>query len=210
VRDDSFVPPSCMSGNRVMQDFVWLLIVSIYCFPLCPCRNIGYLQLLFPDACVLHAVRHPADVALSCYEQNFSPALLPWAFNLTHAAATIERHHAIMAHWDAVFPGTVLDVHYSDMIRDLEGTMRKALSHCRMPWDGRVLRYWETPRAVFTASQLQVRKPIYGTSMGKWKYYKAEMAGLLHKLYGVIVRYEAAAKLPSSAATLKELFAGMR
>jgi hypothetical protein len=36
-----------------------------------------------PHACILHAVRHPADVALSSYEQSFVPTSIPWSFNIT-------------------------------------------------------------------------------------------------------------------------------
>ena len=47
--------------------------------------NVGYVQIVLPRACVIHAVRHPLDVALSCFAQPFEGRGLPWASNLTGA-----------------------------------------------------------------------------------------------------------------------------
>lgn len=170
-------------------------------------RNIGFMSWLFPDACILHAVRHPADCALSCFEQNFSPRSIPYAFNLTHLAEEVERHHRIMAHWQAALPGLVMPVHYAHMVADTERMSRKVLAHCGMPWDDRVLQFYENDRVVYTASQLQVRKPIYTSSLGKWTLYKKGLVRLLYALRDVIARYESAARLPSSMPVLRELFA---
>ena len=44
--------------------------------------NLGYVQLTLPRACILHTVRHPLDVALSCFSQPFEGRGLPWAAQL--------------------------------------------------------------------------------------------------------------------------------
>jgi hypothetical protein len=120
-------------------------------------------------------------------------------------------HHAAMAHWESALPpGTLMTVHYSDMVTNLEATARAVMDHCGVPWDPAVLRFYDTPRAVYTASQLQVKRPIYATSLGKWLTYGEGLLGLLRPLRHVIERYEAAARLPSSATALKELFAAAR
>ena len=48
-----------------------------------PNRHIGFIALMLPDACLVHAARHPADTALSCYAQPFEGRGTPWASNLT-------------------------------------------------------------------------------------------------------------------------------
>ena len=45
--------------------------------------NLGYIQLALPKARIIHAVRHPLDVALSCFAQPFEGRGLPWASNLS-------------------------------------------------------------------------------------------------------------------------------
>lgn len=42
--------------------------------------------MMLPDACIVHAVRHPADAGLSCYAQPFEGRGTPWASNLSREA----------------------------------------------------------------------------------------------------------------------------
>jgi hypothetical protein len=94
-------------------------------------------------------------------------------------AAHVKAHHRLMAHWDAVLPGRVLHLHYSHMVLDQEGTTRRLVEHCGLPWDPAFLRFYENERAVQTASQLQVKKPIYSSSLSKWPKYREGLAPLL-------------------------------
>ena len=52
---------------------------------------------------------------------------------------------------------------------------------------------------------LQVRRPIYTTSVGKWAAYKEGLAPLLLHLRSTILAYEQRAGLPSSRQLLDEL-----
>lgn len=38
------------------------------------------------QACLVHAVRHPADASLSAFQQSFFPEKVSWSFNLTSEA----------------------------------------------------------------------------------------------------------------------------
>ena len=49
-------------------------------------------------------------------------------------------------------PGKVLDVHYEETVTDLEGQVRRILDHCGLPFEENCLRFYETERAVNTAS----------------------------------------------------------
>ena len=77
---------------------------------------------------------------------------------VNHVAA----HHRLMAHWDALLPGRVMHLHYSDMVGDQEGTTRRLARHCGLPWHPNLLRFYETQRAVQTASQLQASLMVAG------------------------------------------------
>ncbi|KAL4458332.1 hypothetical protein ABPG75_013197 [Micractinium tetrahymenae] len=159
------------------------------------------------DACIVHAVRHPADAALSAFQQSFYPHKVPWSFNLSTIASNVAAHHELMAHWDAAFPGRVLHLHYAHMVADQEGSTRRLAQHCGLPWHDVMLRFYETDRSVQTASQLQVKKPIYSSSLDKWHAYKEGLAPLLLQLRETILRYEQQAGLPSSKQLLDELAA---
>ena len=67
----------------------------------------------------------------------------------------------MMDYWHEILPGKVLDVQYEQLVADQENQTRRLLEHCGLPWEDNCLRFYETDRAVATASSEQVRQPIY-------------------------------------------------
>eukprot|EP00887_Chlorella_sp_A99_P000461 scaffold17.g461.t1 len=167
--------------------------------------NVGFIQMMLPDACILHAERHPADTGLSCFAQPFEGRGTPWASNLTNIAHQMQLLQSMMDHWDRVLPGKVLHVRYCDLVRDQEGTTRRILEHCGIPWEDSVLRFHETKRQVSTASVSQVRQALYFSSVGRWRHYARGLVPLLLPLWPQIQAYEAETGLESSATLLEEL-----
>lgn len=66
---------------------------------------VGYIQLLLPDACVVHVVRHPMDAGLSCYSQPFGYSGMPWSWDLGDIAAQVNMTWELADHWDKALPG---------------------------------------------------------------------------------------------------------
>ena len=82
----------------------------------------------------------------------------------------------IMNHWHSLFPGEILDVHYENHMDDFEGQVRRILDYCGLPFEQQCLRFYETERAVKTASSEQVRQPIYKSALGLWKNYAPHLS----------------------------------
>ena len=74
---------------------------------------------------------------------------------------------------------------YEDMVADLAPVARRVLDFLGVPWDERVLRYYETKRTVQTSSLWQVRQPIYDSSVGRWQHYARHLAPLERGLAGL-------------------------
>jgi len=91
-----------------------------------------------------------------------------------------------MNHWNQVLPGNVLDVHYEQVVADLEGQVRRILDHCGLPWEDACLRFHETDRAVKSASSEQVRQPIYSTSVNTWRNYERHLGPLIEVLKPIL------------------------
>jgi len=88
-----------------------------------------------------------------------------------------------MAHWRSVLPaGAMLDVVYENVVDDLEGEVRRLLDHCGLPWDERCLKFHENRRPIHTASALQVRQPLFRSSLQRWRRYEAFLGPLLAEL----------------------------
>jgi WS/DGAT/MGAT family acyltransferase len=83
-----------------------------------------------------------------------------------------------MQHWNAVMPGVMLTVSYENVVADLEGESRRILEYCDLPWEDACLQFHRSERASTTASALQVRQPVYDTSVGKWRRYEAQLEPL--------------------------------
>ncbi|UFZ05852.1 tetratricopeptide repeat protein [Bradyrhizobium ontarionense] len=142
----------------------------------------GLIHLAFPNARLIHVRRNPVDTCLSCYSQLFSEPQ-PFAYDLAELGRYYRAYEALMDHWRAVLPdGVMLDVTYEDVVRDFEPQARKIVAHCGIDWDDRCLSFHETKRPVNTASLVQVRKPLFTGSVGRWRLYGDRLKPLLDAL----------------------------
>ncbi len=129
----------------------------------------GLIALSMPHARIIHTVRDPVDTCLSIYSMLFA-GQHSYAYDLAELGRYYRAYQSLMDHWRAVLPeGSMIDLHYGDMVEDLEGQARRMLDHCDLPWDDAVLSFHKTDRAVRTASATQVRQPIYKSSVGRWR-----------------------------------------
>ena len=90
-----------------------------------------------------------------------------------------------MEHWRSVLPaGAMLDVSYEDVVDNLEQQARRLIDYCGLPWDDRCLSFHKTSRAIATPSNVQVRRPLYRSSLARWRHYEAYLQPLLAELEG--------------------------
>ena len=142
----------------------------------------GLIHLALPNATIIHAVRDAADTCVSCFAVDFSNGNAH-TYDLAELGRYYRHYRALMAHWHEVLPrGRILDVHYEELVSDLEGAARRIVAHCGLAWDARCLEFHRTQRPVRTASAAQVRKPIYRDSVGRWRKYEAFLGPLLREL----------------------------
>ncbi len=145
--------------------------------------HLGFIALLFPHARIIHCRRDERDSGLSCYFQNFNDSH-PWTTRLADIGAYANAYRDLMAHWRDVLPLSMLEVDYENMIADQEGQSRRIIDFLGLEWDGACLDFHKTERQVRTASNWQVRQPIYKSSVGKWKAYEKHIGSLLNVLNG--------------------------
>jgi len=135
---------------------------------------IGFAHLILPNAIFINARRHPFDSCLGSYKQLFGQGQ-NFTYDMLDLAHYYQQYDAMMKHWHKVLPGKVLDVHYEETVTDLERQVRRILDHCDLPFEESCLHYYETNRAVKTASSEQVRQPIYTSALGKWRRYEKHL-----------------------------------
>ncbi len=143
--------------------------------------HIGLIATLFPKAHIIHCVREPLDVCLSCFSQFFT-AVMPFSKSLTSLGRYWREYDRLMAHWHAVLPGRIFDVPYPGMVNDTEATARKLVEHIGLEWNDSCLQFHKTDRPVKTASTWQVRQPIYTSSLERWRNYEPYLGPLLEAM----------------------------
>lgn len=141
----------------------------------------GILKLAIPNARIINARRHPLDSCLGTFKQLFASGQ-PFSYDMTELAEYYLQYRRLMDYWHDVLPGFLLDVHYEQVVADLEGQVRRILSFCGLSFEDACLRFHETERAVKTASSEQVRRPIYSSSVNLWRNYETHLGGLVHIL----------------------------
>ena len=145
-------------------------------------RNLGLIAVLFPRARIIHCHRDLRDTCLSCYMSGILPGPHPYVSDLGDLGFAYRQYERLMAHWRAVLPQPILDVGYETLVDDLEGETRRIIDFCGLGWDDRCLRFHTSGRIVRTASYEQVRRPLYRTSIGRWKNYERHLGPLLEAL----------------------------
>jgi hypothetical protein len=143
--------------------------------------HIGFLHLMLPKAKVIDARRHPLDSCLGSYKQLFARGQ-PFTYDFYELGEYYLQYRRMMEHWHAVLPGRILEVHYEDVVADLEEQVRRILAYCELPWEDGCLNFYETRRAVKTASSEQVRQPIYSSSVHSWRNYEEYLEPLIEVL----------------------------
>ena len=142
--------------------------------------HLGVIATLFPRARVIHCRRDPFDVCLSCYFQNFQN--IDFASSLEDIGVHYRAYEKLMAHWSRVLPLEIHEVCYEDLVHNQETVTRNLLAYCGLEWDERCLAFFKTRRVVRTASTVQVRKPISGQAIGRWKHYRSHLGPLFKAL----------------------------
>jgi tetratricopeptide (TPR) repeat protein len=141
---------------------------------------LGLLASLFPRAKLIHCRRDLRDVAVSCWMTHFKE--IRWTNDQQHMASRFHEYQRMMGHWRKVLPAPLLEVDYEETVADLEGVSRKLVAWCGLAWEPACLESNRAKRPVRTASAVQVRRPIFRTSVGRWKHYERALVSLIAQL----------------------------
>jgi tetratricopeptide (TPR) repeat protein len=141
----------------------------------------GFIKLILPRARIIHSRRSPMDTCLSIFKNLFA-GTHRYAYDLQELGEYYRLYEDLMAHWRSVLPGSIFEVQYEEMVGDQENQTRRLLEFCGLEWDDACLSFHKSSRTVSTASVVQVRQPIYKSSVQLWKRYEKELEPLLRAL----------------------------
>lgn len=141
--------------------------------------HLGPIHLVLPQARLIYVQRDPIDNCLSCYFQDFAN-VASFTMDLQDLAHYYREHHRLISHWRSVLPPqALLIVPYAQLVADPETWSRRIVEFIGLEWDARCLQFHQTQRAVLTASNWQVRQPVYSRAVGRWRNYEKFVGPLL-------------------------------
>ena len=184
--------PECMSlmDGKMVEEYSarYLQELSLHCptaaritdkFP----HNfleIGLIKTLFPDARIIHCQRNPLDNCISLFFHCFTN--FKASFELTELGQYYLQYQRLMSHWQKLFPGEIFTVQYEDLVLDQETVSRRLVEYIGLEWDEKCIDFHNNERNVMSPSNMQVRQPIYESSVNRWKLYEKQLQPLIEVL----------------------------
>lgn len=132
---------------------------------------------MFPGCKFIHSVREPMDCLLSNFTQAFSHLHMH-----THDLYWLGRYHQdyqrAMDAWKTLPEISMIDLHYEKLVTDPASESKRVLDFLGFEWDESILQFHSSERTIQTASRDQVRKPMYTSSVAKYKKFEHHLDDL--------------------------------
>ena len=132
---------------------------------------LGFINILFPTAKIIHCKRNLKDTALSIYRNTYEGWALPWSYNQEYLVKFIDLYKELMIFWHTKMPGYIYDCHYEKLVNDPVEETKKLIQFCNLEWDENCLDHTKNKTGIRTVSIEQARNPIYKKSVNLSKNY---------------------------------------
>ena len=142
----------------------------------------GLVHAALPTARIILVQRHPLDACWAIYKAHFQ-GKFSFSYQQIELAEYYLAYRRLSRHWRATLPSHVLlEINYEDIVRDQSAASRRLIAFVGLPWNDEVLRFHQSPAPSATASAVQVRRPIYSSSVGKWRHHAERLTPLRARL----------------------------
>ena len=142
---------------------------------------VGLIAAALPRAKIIHIYRDPRDAGFGIYKTLFRQAY-PFSYDLREIGRYIVGYTKLMEHWRNLLPGRMVDIPYEVLVEEPEEVLKSVLAGCGLSFEPACLEYFKNPTASSTASAVQVRQPMYRSSMQAWRRFERHLGPLLEEL----------------------------
>jgi tetratricopeptide (TPR) repeat protein len=143
---------------------------------------LGAIRRALPAARIVLVTRAPIDSCFAMFRTLFGDAF-PFTYDFEELARYCAAYQTLMMHWRSVLGATLLEVLYEDLVRDPRQEGARIAQHCGLAWTDSAIDLTNNHAVSLTASAAQVRRPIYGTSSGRWRPYHRHLVPLIDALH---------------------------
>ncbi len=142
---------------------------------------VGAIHRALPRARLLLVSRAPLDSCFAMYRTLFGVAY-PFSYDFDDLARYYATYARLVAHWRATLDESIHEVCYESLVSDPIGVASAAARFCDLHWSDDAIAVESNSAVSLTASAAQIRRPIYGTSSGRWRHYRTHLAPLIEGL----------------------------
>ena len=143
---------------------------------------IGLIKLILPNSKIVSCTRSSKDICLSIFKNYFTNNELNFAYDIDEIVSYYNLYFKLMNHWRSILPDYIYDINYEKLIKDPNSQVKDLLKYCNLDWDKNCLKFYDNIRVVKTASDTQVRKKLYTSSINSWKKFENELNTPFKKL----------------------------
>lgn len=137
----------------------------------------GLIAKALPNARIIHVERDAMDVGFAMYKTLFRMGY-PFSYDLTDIGRYMRAKSSLMSHWNEMLGERIISVSYERLVSGQEKESRRLVGALGLEWSERCLSFHENTSPTATASAAQVRRPLYGSSVGKWRKYEKYLGEL--------------------------------
>lgn len=138
-------------------------------------RNIGLIKSIFPESKIVYTKRNIIDNIISIYFLHFTDAV-NYGFRIEDIIHYVNCHYDIMNHWLSIYSNDIYILDYDKLVKYPNEEIPALIAFCGLKWEEKCLSANRSITKVRTASNWQVRQPLYSSSSGRWKNYTALVA----------------------------------
>jgi tetratricopeptide (TPR) repeat protein len=145
-------------------------------------KRMGLLKAAMPNCKIIVVRRDPRDNLLSIYRNKFVDGTHLYAYDLSDLGVYYKQFVRIIDFWRQKMPEGFMEIQYEDLIDDPEKYARALIDYCDLDWENECLNFHKSKRQVKTLSVMQVRQPIYKSSVKAWQRYEDDLQPLFEAL----------------------------
>ncbi len=141
----------------------------------------GAIQRALPGATAILLARSPIDSCFAMYRTLFGAAY-PFSYDFGELARYYAAYDRLIGHWRRRFGQRLIEIRYEDLVEAPAPTGAAMASACGLLWRDEAIDIEKDTAVSMTASASQVRRPIYRSSVGRWRSYRGHLHPLVEAL----------------------------
>lgn len=133
---------------------------------------ISLIKICIPEAKFIFCLRDKKENCFSIYRHNFQDSYLPWSYSANELNKIYDQHLKIHDHYKSFLCDKIYDLNYENLVLNFKNEVSQIFDFIDIKVEEACFNFYQNKRAVITASNRQVRKQIYNTSLNASQKYK--------------------------------------